>query len=156
VRNTTVLRLVRDAATTPIRFAALAATVAKAFSGVALAKIHKTLSGLVTQGILITNLRAPMTVTDPLGHLIATLERAADGTMHRNTGAYDTSYRIRDVNGLCLAPTEPQAPEPDLYPLHGYSIIKSVMRPCDDGEAQKWNANPWALDARPVEYVGER
>jgi thiopeptide-type bacteriocin biosynthesis protein len=80
VRNTAVLRLVRETAATPIRFAALAASIAEAFPGVAPVKVHQTLSALVTQGVLITNLRAPMTATDPLGHLIATLDRAADGT----------------------------------------------------------------------------
>lgn len=80
VRNTAVLRLVRKAAAAPIRFAVLAATVAEAFPRVAPAKIYQTLSGLVAHGVLITSLRAPMTVTDPLGHLIETLDRAAAGT----------------------------------------------------------------------------
>ncbi len=77
-------------------------------------------------------------------------------SVYRNTGAYDTSYRIRDASGLCLTPTDPDAPQPDLYPLHGYNVTKSVVRPCDDSQEQKWNADPWVLKARPVEYVGER
>ena len=77
-------------------------------------------------------------------------------TVHRNTGAWATSYRIRDAAGLCLAPTDPDAPHPDLYPLYGYRISKSVVRPCDDSTEQKWNADPYLLGPTPVQFVGER
>jgi hypothetical protein len=77
-------------------------------------------------------------------------------TVHRNTGAWSTSYRIRDAAGLCLAPTYPHAADPDLYPLYGYEISKSVVRPCDDSTDQKWNADPYLLGPTPVQFVGER
>jgi hypothetical protein len=77
-------------------------------------------------------------------------------TVSRNTGAWSTSYRIRDAVGLCLAPTDPNAASPDLYPLFGYKISKSVVRPCDDSAEQKWNADPYLLGPTPVQFVGER
>jgi type II secretory pathway pseudopilin PulG len=77
-------------------------------------------------------------------------------TVQRNTGAWATSYRIRDAAGLCLAPTDPDAPDPDLYPLYGHEISKSVVRPCDDSAEQKWNADPYLLGPTPVHFVGER
>jgi thiopeptide-type bacteriocin biosynthesis protein len=80
IRNTAPVRLVRDAAATPITFRALANKIAGAFPGVPPATIHQILASLVARGILITNLRAPMTVTDPLAHVITTLGQATAST----------------------------------------------------------------------------
>jgi thiopeptide-type bacteriocin biosynthesis protein len=79
IRNTAVVGLVRDAAAIPIAFKALSNKVAEAFPGVPPGTIHSTLTSLIAHGILITNLRAPMTVTDPIGHLIEILDQAAAG-----------------------------------------------------------------------------
>ncbi|GAA0812964.1 hypothetical protein Sya03_54890 [Spirilliplanes yamanashiensis] len=77
-------------------------------------------------------------------------------TVYRDTGTYETSFRIRDAAGLCLSPTDPKAADPDLYPLHGHDISKSVVRPCDAGLLQKWNADPYVMAATPLDYRGER
>ena len=77
-------------------------------------------------------------------------------TVYRHTGLWTTSYRVRDASGLCLAPTDPDAADPDLYLLHGHEISKSVVRPCDDSTAQKWNADPFLLGPTPIHFVGER
>jgi thiopeptide-type bacteriocin biosynthesis protein len=87
IRNTAVVRLVRAAAAAPITFGILANKVAEAFPGVPSATIHQSLAGLVAHGILITNLRAPMTVTDPLEHLLKALRRAAAGTHINEVGS---------------------------------------------------------------------
>jgi hypothetical protein len=75
LRNTAVLRLVRSTAAKPINFTALSDTVAEAFPGAPRATIDDTLRSLVRHQVLVTNLRAPMTVTDPLGYAIAVLDR---------------------------------------------------------------------------------
>jgi thiopeptide-type bacteriocin biosynthesis protein len=77
VRNTAVVRLVRDAAAAPISFGVLSDKIAEAFPGVPPSKIHEALGSLMAQGVLISNLRAPMTVTDPLEYLIEALDHAA-------------------------------------------------------------------------------
>ncbi|MBL7502014.1 lantibiotic dehydratase [Frankia sp. CNm7] len=79
VRNTSVMRLVRGLAAKPIPFHVLLDQVAMAFPAVPFSAVRQTLGDLVTQGILITSLRAPMTVTDPLEHMVATVERAVAG-----------------------------------------------------------------------------
>lgn len=80
VRNTAVVRLVRQAAATPISFRVLSDKIVEEFPCVPPATVHQTLASLVAQGMLITNLRAPMTVTDPLDHLIGTLDRVVATT----------------------------------------------------------------------------
>ncbi|MFI5492267.1 lantibiotic dehydratase [Actinoplanes sp. NPDC051859] len=73
VRNTSVVRLIRDAAASPVPYQSLADKIAEAFPGVPPATIGATLRNLVGQGVLITNLRAPMTATNPLDYLIDVL-----------------------------------------------------------------------------------
>jgi thiopeptide-type bacteriocin biosynthesis protein len=73
VRNTAVVRLIRDVAARPVRALALAARIADSFPGVGSPVITGTIHELVRQGVLITSLRAPMTAGDPLGHVIDVL-----------------------------------------------------------------------------------
>lgn len=77
VRNTSVVRLIRDAAASPVPHQILTDKITEAFPGVPSATIGATLRSLVGQGVLITSLRAPMTVADPLGYLIEALVRAS-------------------------------------------------------------------------------
>ncbi len=79
VRNTAVIRLVRDTAAAPIAFRVLFDKVTAAFPGVSPSTVHQALGDLVAQGVLITSVRAPMTVTDPLSHVIKTVDRATTG-----------------------------------------------------------------------------
>ena len=106
VRNTAVVRLVRDAAATPITFEALRGKIAEAFTGVPPATIHAALSSLVRQGVLITNLRAPMTVTDPLRYLMEALARIAAGDALRQAGTVVTE--LGDIRRILA---EHNAPE---------------------------------------------
>ncbi|MGN9911115.1 lantibiotic dehydratase [Phytohabitans sp. LJ34] len=75
MRNTAVVRLVREAAATPIAWQVLWAKVAEAFPGARPSTIDATLSQLVANGVLVTNLRAPMTVPDPLAYLVDAISR---------------------------------------------------------------------------------
>jgi hypothetical protein len=70
-------------------------------------------------------------------------------TVYGNTGDYGTSYRIayedqsnpNSIQGLCLSPTDPTAPSPDLF---GGSTLASkiILADCDTSTLQKWNAPP--------------
>lgn len=89
VRLTPAVRLVQRAARRPVRFADLAEQISSAYpartgpADAAGTGVRALLTALVREGLLITCLRAPMTVTDPLAHLVAHLsahlaERAGD------------------------------------------------------------------------------
>jgi hypothetical protein len=95
VRNTAVVRLVRDAAATPITFTALSDKIDEAFPGVPPSKIHEALASLVAQGVLISSLRAPMTVTDPLEYLIEALDHRPAGTSVDQVGP--VADDLRDI-----------------------------------------------------------
>lgn len=71
------------------------------------------------------------------------------------TGSYGTSYRIRDVDGNCLQPTDPDAPSPDTFDVGAQMISKIVVQPCDESTLQKWNADPNILAGLSMRYVGE-
>lgn len=96
-RNTKVVRMARETAAVPIRFSALAGKIGEAFPHVPPDTIHGTVRALVAQGVLITALRAPMTVTDPLEHTIATLDRAAVAAGGDPTGAVRELRAIQDL-----------------------------------------------------------
>ncbi|QFZ17721.1 lantibiotic dehydratase [Saccharothrix syringae] len=81
VRRTRAVEAIREAATTPIGFGDLVTAVIAAFPQVDPAAVGGTLTALVRQGLLITCLRAPMTITDPLEYLVNRLRRARAGTL---------------------------------------------------------------------------
>ncbi|MFD8787293.1 lantibiotic dehydratase [Kitasatospora sp. NPDC059599] len=80
IRRTSVIRFVQDAAAFPVRFAALADKLAQT-AGVEQNKAAGLLAELVRQGFLITDLRAPLTVTDPLAHVLDRLHQANAATL---------------------------------------------------------------------------
>ncbi|MEV0611182.1 lantibiotic dehydratase [Polymorphospora rubra] len=73
-RRTRPVRAAVDAAQEPISFRDLAKWMGAQFPTASSAQIRELLAGLVAQHMLITSLRAPMTVPDTLGHLIGQLE----------------------------------------------------------------------------------
>ncbi|ONI85696.1 hypothetical protein ALI22I_28450 [Saccharothrix sp. ALI-22-I] len=75
IRYTSVVAAVRDAASTPVRFGVLVDKLAEDFTADR-RKVLDTLTDLVRQGHLLTDLRAPFTVTDPFAHLVARLHHA--------------------------------------------------------------------------------
>jgi thiopeptide-type bacteriocin biosynthesis protein len=75
VRLTPAVRFVQRAASRPVQFTDLAERVTAAFPaahdpGGSGSRVRALLIALVGEGLLITCLRAPMTVTDPLAHLV--------------------------------------------------------------------------------------
>jgi len=98
VRNTAVVRLVRNAAAAPIAFGVLSGKIAEAFPRVPSSKIYEVLGSLVAQGVLISNLRAPMTMTDPLTYLIEVLDHTAAGTAVDPAAA--VVHELRDVHRI--------------------------------------------------------
>ncbi|GDY33470.1 lantibiotic dehydratase [Gandjariella thermophila] len=78
VRLSRPVQFALAAASSPIRFDALAAHLAARFASASPNKIHALLHGLVDAGLLITSLRPPMTTVDAVSHLVHTL-RAAGG-----------------------------------------------------------------------------
>jgi lantibiotic biosynthesis protein len=74
-RYTGAVRTVRSASTSPIRFVDLADKLAETFPTVDCGTVRAMLESLVQKGFLITCLRSPVRVTDPLAHLIGRLRQ---------------------------------------------------------------------------------
>ncbi|MEU9063965.1 lantibiotic dehydratase [Streptomyces sp. NPDC048430] len=74
IRYTSAVRALETCASTPTRFSAVLEGLSEVFPGAGPAQIRSMLTDLVRQGFLVTSLRAPLTVTDPLGHLIERLQ----------------------------------------------------------------------------------
>ncbi|MFJ2796692.1 lantibiotic dehydratase [Streptomyces sp. NPDC087290] len=74
------VRLILRAADAPIRIGELAEKLMAEFPAVAPERVKRLLAGLVRRRVLITNLHAPATETDALGHLVTQLDavRAED------------------------------------------------------------------------------
>ncbi|RBM14154.1 lantibiotic dehydratase [Streptomyces sp. PT12] len=81
IRYTDAVRTVRQIAATRVRFGSLADRVAAAFPGTDRARAVSMLTELVQRGFLISGLRAPLTETDPLGHLVERLREAGANTV---------------------------------------------------------------------------
>jgi lantibiotic biosynthesis protein len=80
IRYTRAIAAVQAKAATPVQFGALADDLAEDFGSAPVA-VRAALTELVRHGYLITSLRAPFTVTDPLTHLLDRLHCAEAGTM---------------------------------------------------------------------------
>jgi hypothetical protein len=81
VRHTAAVRAVLQAAAAPIRLGELAGKLAAGFPDRPESVINGMLGELVTQRILITGMRPPMTATDPLAHVIEALAAAGADTL---------------------------------------------------------------------------
>jgi lantibiotic biosynthesis protein len=77
IRYTRPIQAVREAAKSSIRFGVLIAELAGIFPTVPESKVRAMATSLLRQGFLITGLRAPMTIADPLAYVVHRL-RAAD------------------------------------------------------------------------------
>jgi hypothetical protein len=80
-RYTSAVQAARNASSSPIQFAALAAKLTEFFPAASRQKIDQMLTDLVQQGFLITCLYAPVTITDPLAHLLDQLSSAKADTV---------------------------------------------------------------------------
>jgi thiopeptide-type bacteriocin biosynthesis protein len=95
-RHTRAVQAVRAAAAAPIRFGELAAALGTDFPDVAAARIRAMLVSLVRQRFLLTDLRAPCTVSDPLAHLTGRLRAADAATV---TSVSTTVKELEDIAG---------------------------------------------------------
>jgi thiopeptide-type bacteriocin biosynthesis protein len=93
IRYSPAVAAVRRAAATPVRFGALIDTLTKDFP-VDRSTVRDMLTELVRQGYLLTNLRAPFTVTDPFAHLMDRLHDADADTVA------DTASLVRDLDAV--------------------------------------------------------
>src|SRR6266545_633706 len=80
VRYTDAVRAVREAAAAPVRFGALIDKMAETF-GAKRSVVADMLTELVRQGFLVTGLRAPLTITDPLTYVLDRLHELGAGTL---------------------------------------------------------------------------
>ncbi|MER6072762.1 lantibiotic dehydratase [Streptomyces sp. NPDC001817] len=80
-RRTSAVRLIEELARDPVRFGALVEQLAAFFPRTEPQTIGALLDSLVREKFLITNLRAPMTDTDPLSHLIERLHGVGAATV---------------------------------------------------------------------------
>ncbi len=76
IRSSTVIETTQQAAGAPVRFRNLVETVTASVPGATVAKVSGMLTELVRRGFLISCLRAPLTVTDPLAHVLDELHNA--------------------------------------------------------------------------------
>ncbi|MEW1549566.1 lantibiotic dehydratase [Streptomyces tsukubensis] len=122
VRHTGPVAAALACAASPIRYGELGALLAERFPAAPEGRIDAMLTGLISENILITNLRAPMTELDALGHLCTELEAlnapsipgieglvrelhsARDETAEPHTGAAGPAKRMR---ALCDAAPVP-------------------------------------------------
>ncbi|WP_109510445.1 lantibiotic dehydratase [Nocardioides speluncae] len=124
IQYTPAVRAVGEAAASPVRFDELVDHLGALFPGADEQEIRAMLAILVAQGFLITNLRAPMTETDQLGHVLSRLrdvnaeavapvastyrtldQIAADVARHNNPATAPTeAIRIREVLPDRMAP----------------------------------------------------
>jgi hypothetical protein len=75
-------------------------------------------------------------------------------TVSRDTGRYETSYRIMNHYGHCLVPTDPAT---DPYVDRGVvtNAGKIKVAPCTGSTDQKWNAPPDVIKSGPLSDIGE-
>ncbi|SDC73883.1 lantibiotic dehydratase [Actinokineospora iranica] len=93
VRHTPAIAAVQDKAAVPVRFGVLIDTLAVDFAADR-SKVQAMLTELVRSGYLLTNLRAPFTVTDPFTHLMDQLHETEADTLP------DTAAFVRDLNAI--------------------------------------------------------
>lgn len=89
VRYTEAVHTVFQAAQTPVRLGDLADKLASNFPDKPDSVINEMLTRLVEHRLLVTSLRPPMTVTDPLGHVIEALTAVQADTVQGTAGLLD-------------------------------------------------------------------
>ncbi|MDT0445710.1 lantibiotic dehydratase [Streptomyces johnsoniae] len=81
IRNTAAVTVAKEAAASPVPFRSLAGKLADRFPAAGPGVVRRMLTELIRQGFLITSLRAPLTVADPLEYLITRLREAGADTV---------------------------------------------------------------------------
>jgi thiopeptide-type bacteriocin biosynthesis protein len=94
LNDSDAVRLVMDAARTPVRCGALAGKLAAEYPTAAPSVISGLLGDLVARRALVSSLHAPSIVTDSLGHLIDQLDAAGAGEV---PAVADTLLGLREI-----------------------------------------------------------
>ncbi|MBB1245013.1 lantibiotic dehydratase [Streptomyces durbertensis] len=109
VRATRAVEVVRAAAASPIGFSSLAEHMAGRFPESQPYMVHGMLTELVRRGLLITALRTPLTVRDPLTHVVDTLRTVHAETVPGASVLLTELEAVRtEVHGLQHAVNEEQ------------------------------------------------
>jgi lantibiotic biosynthesis protein len=95
VRHTRAVELAVQATRSPIRVGDLAGELTTEYPRTPGAVIEGTLAELVAQGILVSGLRPPMTVTDPLAYVIEQLSTVNAGTIAH---VAPQVHRLREIH----------------------------------------------------------
>lgn len=138
VRFTSAVRAVRDAAQTPIRFSDLADKLADAFPAARPSTVRTMLAELVQQGFLVTCLRAPLTITDLLGHLVDRLHAVGAETVALVAPLLDELHAVQADVGRHNHADTPAAERPSVR-----EAITSRTR-----ELSRAGRTPLAVDLR--------
>lgn len=93
MRHSKPVQAVLRAARSPVCVGDLAATLAVEFPGTPEPVIDKMLNELVATGVLVSGLRPPMDVTDPLGHLLDQLDTGPARRQWRGLGELEALRR---------------------------------------------------------------
>ncbi|MFG2737914.1 lantibiotic dehydratase family protein [Streptomyces harbinensis] len=115
VRRGGAVALAVAAARRPIPYRRLRDLLSEQRPGTAPDRVDALLYGLVDCGVLVSSLRAPMTVTDPLEHLCTELEQAASDEaavlrgVHRRLATEPPRAVLGEMAALCSAPAVPLA-----------------------------------------------
>lgn len=124
VRRSGAVRTAVRAAREPVRFAELASTVAESHPGAAPEQVRGMLAELLSHHVLISSLRAPMTVTDALGHLCEQLVAAGAGEVADLTGVVQELGAVH--NALQSSRSTDGCPTGPLPPIEG-SVSAAVV-----------------------------
>ncbi|MFI1191623.1 lantibiotic dehydratase [Streptomyces californicus] len=92
VRLTTPVKAALEAARAPILTADLVAKLAADFPHVPAPTVNQLLADLITQRLLVTNLRPPITATDPLAHVLTVLGTECPAV------AAEPAAKLREIN----------------------------------------------------------
>ncbi|MEV6397332.1 lantibiotic dehydratase [Streptomyces sp. NPDC051907] len=114
VRLTTPVKAALDAARVFIRTAELAAELAADFPHVPAPTVSRLLAGLIAQRLLVTNLRPPMTATDPLAHVLTVLAAEGASAAAEPTGKLREITRALARHNTATDPSTAQAERADI------------------------------------------
>jgi len=96
VRLRRPVRAVLEIARRPITFRELRSQLLDRFPGAPAPRVEEMLTGLLDQGVLLSDLSAPMTCRDPLGHACARLEDAGARTIAEISDLVTILFNSRD------------------------------------------------------------
>ncbi|AEY93192.1 Lantibiotic dehydratase domain protein [Streptomyces hygroscopicus subsp. jinggangensis 5008] len=97
LRRSRVVRLIEKHTTRPVRVTALLAELDRAFPDADTARARALIASLMAQKFLLTNLRAPMTETDPLGHVVGELKAIDAESVPAAAGILDGLLAVQEA-----------------------------------------------------------